>query len=80
MPPKKSYQERHKQKIKLTEDEKAILRHLQDFYYIYKTSTGILEATNKEHTWCGYELYFDDDVFQFIKDGEEYSIKELLDE
>lgn len=64
----------------LTEDERAILRHLKGFYYIYRASTGELEATNKEHTWCGYELYFDDDVFQFIKEGEEYSIKELLEE
>lgn len=62
----------------LTEDERAILRHLKGFYYIYRTGTGELEATNKEHTWCGYELYLDDDVFQFIKNGEEYEIKELL--
>lgn len=69
-----------KQEVKptLTEDERAILRHLKGFYYIYRANTGELEATNKEHTWCGYELYFDDDVFQFIKDGEEYSIEELL--
>jgi hypothetical protein len=51
----------------LTDDERAILRHLKDFYYIYRTTTGKLEATNHEHTWCGYELYLDDDVFQFIK-------------
>lgn len=55
-------------KPQLTEDEKAILRHLKGFYYIYRASTGELEATNKEHTWCGYELYLDDDVFQFIKE------------
>ena len=52
----------------LTEDERAILRHLKGFYYIYRANTGELEATNKEHTVCGYELYFDDDVFQFIKE------------
>ena len=61
----------------LTEDERAILRHLKSFYYIWNVN-GTLQLTNKEHTWCAYELYFDDDVFQFIKDGEEYSIEELL--
>ena len=64
--------------IKLTDDEKAILRHLKGFYYIYNVS-GTLELTNKEQTWCAYELYFDDDVFQFIKEGEMYAIEELLD-
>lgn len=52
----------------LTDDERAILRHLKGFYYIYRPVLGeYLEVTNKEKTWCAYELYFDEDVFQFIK-------------
>lgn len=64
--------------ITLTEDERVILRHIDKQFFYIQRIWGELQLTNKERTWCDYDLFVDDDVFQFIKEGEEYSIEELL--
>jgi len=65
----------------LTEDERVILRNIDTkFYKIGRTDDNIIyfifeEITGKEAKY--YANVFDN-IFQFIKNGEEYSIEELL--
>ena len=66
-------------KPKVSSDELVILRNIGDgFKIIGKTGLGILYIKN------GKEVIklnqFKDYLFQFISDGEEYSINELLEE
>jgi len=73
-----------KEQIKptLTEDERAILRNIdKKFYKIGRTDDNTIyfifeEITGKEAKY--YANVFDN-IFQFIKNGEEYEIKELID-
>lgn len=52
----------------LTEDERVILKHINKQFYYIERVCGALQLTNKERTWCDYELLVDDEVFQFIKE------------
>lgn len=71
----------------LTEDERVILRNLKVEKYIFRDSYGDLLISEtkptKDEIRCGdlgyvFDIY--NHLFQFIKEGEEYSIKELLEE
>ena len=61
----------------LTEDEKVILRNicLTGTFYIER-KYGTLKIHNKFDEIVDFYMY--DNLFQFIKDGEEYKISELL--
>lgn len=60
----------------LTEDEKVILRNIpKEFPTIARNSIGELSARNEKH-WIYADVF--NHLFQFIKEGEEYSIEELL--
>ena len=79
-----------KEKSKLTEDEKAILRNLPKRYeWIVRDENGLIYLfTNKPFKsltrWVGYDLivFPFEHIFEFIKweDEEPYSIEELLKE
>lgn len=68
-----------KAKPTLTEDEKVILRNTSyTFNTIKRNNFGWLELYDIcVDEWK--ECQFKDELFQFIKNGEEYSIKELLE-
>ena len=64
-------------KPQLTEDERVILRNIPTNIYskIYRDCDGCLSVAGEE----GYNgLFIYNHLFQFIKNGEEYSIEELL--
>ena len=64
----------------LTSDEKVILNFIKNFDYIGRDENGLYyklqDKDVKEKTAGVYNLTTN--LFQFIKNGEEYSIKELL--
>lgn len=75
----------------LTEDEKVILRNLNKRYkYINREEYGGLRVSEtkpiysksmKEYYYSGFDTFIYDNLFQFIKWGDEpYSIEELLGE
>lgn len=68
----------------LTEDEKAILRNIEHPYkWIRRNHKGELQISDKEDC-AGLKWFINftcyQSLFLFIKKGEEYSIKELLDD
>ena len=65
-----------KVKLQLTEDERVMLRNLDKRYKsIYRTNQGNL-CINQGCVGIAFDQY--NHLFQFIKNGEEYEIKELL--
>lgn len=67
----------------LTEDEKVILRNIQDFNYIERNERGGIELnlrTDDGDLEDTDRIVIFDHLFNCIKDGEEYSIKELLND
>lgn len=66
----------------LTENERVILNFIKNFDYIGRDEKGLYyklqDKDVKEKTAIIYNLTTN--LFQFIKNGEEYSIKELLNE
>lgn len=64
----------------LTEDERVILEFITNFDYIGRNEKGLYyklqDEDIKERTAVIYNLTTN--LFQFIKNGEEYSIEELL--
>ena len=85
MPPKTSWKERHKKKIKLSNDEKTILLTLletnkhgfTEFETIGRTKEGALYTQADGLTSYGISHYCDN-LFREIKNGEEYKISDLL--
>ena len=71
-----------KTKPTLTENERVILNFIKNFDYIGRDEKGLYyklqDKDVKEKTTIIYNLTTN--LFQFIKNGEEYSIKELLNE
>lgn len=64
----------------LTEDERVILKNIEKEYThigrgdeTYRIVLYIKSKDDFKHCWCFYNH-----LFQFIKEGEEYSIEELL--
>lgn len=65
----------------LTEDERVILRNIDKKYkYISRSCGTELYLKNEADDNCRYIFRGFCQLFQFIKEGEEYSIKELLEE
>lgn len=66
----------------LTEDERVILRNIDTRQYPTIKRTKIGEIIVISNAKCGDDiicyLYCYDHLFQFIKNGEEYNIEELL--
>ena len=65
----------------LTEDEKVILRNInKEITTIRRTAYGDLDVFNEydDHSILYIHVY--NHLFQFIKNGEEYYIKDLLGE
>lgn len=67
----------------LTEDEKVILRQLNKWFIVIgKTEYGCIMVQdkcqgNEKHFGVTFDLLFAE-LFEWIQNGEEYSIKELL--
>lgn len=64
----------------LTEDERVMLRNIaydSEYKYIYR-NLGMLYLSENERLTCVDRLPAMHHLFQFIKEGEEYSIEELL--
>lgn len=63
----------------LTEDERVILKNIDtDYYPTIKKINKTLYIVDKEDMYKEIEYMFKDHIFQFIKEGEEYSIEELI--
>lgn len=64
----------------LTEDERVILRNIYKKYkYITRDNSGNLYIKEQLFFLLALPFSIYNHLFQFIKDGEEYSIEELLD-
>lgn len=68
-----------KTKPTLTEDERVILRNIRG-YDIIKRKDNVLYLQQLTDIYVAGYFRGYDHLFQFIKDGEEYSIEELLNE
>lgn len=69
---------RQQTKPQLTENEKAILRSIPSgFKSIMRNEYGNLKLITFFSSCCDFWIF--NGSFQFIKDGDEYIIKELLD-
>lgn len=79
MPPKTSYEERHRKKPQLTDYEKIILQYIDGEYTHIQRADG-LWLIHYEDEYIAYQLSFGmySHLFQFVKNGEEYPIEELL--
>jgi len=63
----------------LTEDERVILRNIdKKIKYITRDNSGYLYITEKSFSMLALPFSIYNHLFQFIENGEEYSIKELL--
>jgi len=85
MPPKTSWKDRYKEKIKLSNDEKAILSNLKwknkkPLKIGKDEKTGIyILFENNIHSYYFFNTFYGH-LFQSIKVGEEYKISDLLEE
>ena len=64
----------------LSEDERVILRNIKPYTHIRRTDDGELRiyCYTTETSTSGHSMSEYNHLFQFIKDGEEYEIAELL--
>lgn len=62
----------------LTDDERTILRNIEDFIVIGRREDGRLYCDCNTGNGLGYFFDFYNHLFKFIESGEEYSIEELL--